>query len=107
MTDIFYGVIFLLLREVVKVVVLFISQLHPADLFRISDDPVIVDNEPPSITTNYGKTAPQEHETTSNTNQDSIKVQVNLCGAVTITEVRALLKEWIQTSNGKNKYLNT
>ncbi|VDI54669.1 DNA repair protein REV1 [Mytilus galloprovincialis] len=79
------------------------AELHPADLFRISDDPVIVDNEPPSITTNYGKTAPQEHETTSNTNQDSIKVQVNLCGAVTITEVRALLKEWIQTSNDPEK----
>ncbi|CAG2235935.1 REV1 [Mytilus edulis] len=79
------------------------TELHPADLFRISDDPIIVDKEPPSITTNYGKTAPQEHETTSNTNQDSIQVQVNLCGAVTITEVRALLKEWIQTSNDPEK----
>lgn len=26
---------------------------------------------------------------------------VNLCGAVTIAEVRSLLKEWIQSSPGK------
>lgn len=26
---------------------------------------------------------------------------VNLCGAVTIAEVRTLLKEWIQSSPGK------
>ncbi|XP_052102079.1 DNA repair protein REV1-like isoform X1 [Mytilus californianus] len=81
------------------------TELLPPDLIRISDDPVVVVNEPPSITTNFGNGScvPQEQGTSSNTIQDSIKVPVNLCGAVTITEVRTLLKEWIQTSNDPEK----
>ena len=42
----------------------------------------------------------QEPVKSSHIIPETVKTSVNLCGAVTIIEIRELLKEWLHTSNG-------
>ena len=42
----------------------------------------------------------QEPVKSSHIIPETVKTSVNLCGAVTIKEIRELLKEWLHTSNG-------
>lgn len=78
----------------------------PSDEYQVEDEVITIDIEPfpvqRMVSEETSRVEPDIELLHSNNRQS-----VNLCGAVTITEVRALLKEWINSSPGRsNNFTN-